>query len=67
MANLPTKPSVCLTITNQVLFLILISRVYYNFSYRAIDLSEVIFDASFSRNQELVIPQLTEHFSMVGL
>ena len=39
--------------------LILTSRVYYNFSYHAIDLNEVIFDASFSWNQGLVVPQLT--------
>ena len=47
-----------LTITSQILLLSLTSRAYYNFSYRAIDLNEVIFDASFSRNQELVVPQL---------
>ena len=46
-------------ITMQILLLILTSHVPYKFSYRAIDLNEVIFDASFSRNQELVVPQLS--------
>ena len=46
-------------ISMQILLLILTSHVSYNFSYRAIDLNEVIFDASFIRNQELVVSQLS--------
>ena len=39
--------------------------MYYNFSYHAIDHNEVIFDASFSRKQELVAPQLLNKYQLL--
>lgn len=47
-----------LTITSQILLLILTSRVYYNLSYRATGLNEDISDASLSKNNELIVLQL---------
>ena len=67
MATPPAKPSERLTSTSQSLLLILTSRGYYNSSYCTIDLNEVNFDASFSGNQELIVPQLKSVYSKLAI